>query len=423
MNTNQKIMTATLTKQSSPQQKAREVFKQKFNEGIRPVDGRQPIPDELAVAMVQELDLPKDALIGVIDAFLILSTHLKEAGYTNLVLLESSHQNLTPSQEKYYNSVRETCEKSNIKYYVPPMNNYNRCDMKFDVIIGNPPYQKEKQVGSQSGSANSPLWWEITERSFELLKTGGILSLITPTNHLCGAPKFTEKFLGVKRVVDLKYVDFSVSNYFNVGIDICRWVVTNSVTPGNKVSFADDRFNADTDTSSRIFPDLTLDSIMGKMYSYDGPKLLFDKKKCYQYQTVEAYLIKNNLPKEWAKDLKSASDETYCYPVNLNGKIKYSRVKWRNSGVWRVFYPELQMPTIISVDDDMEASGNVFTMTFDSEDDARKTHGYLDAPEYRWVVDQCRLSGRVMNLTNLPNAPIEEVLTAEQLSYIQSQLS
>ena len=59
---------------------------------------------------------------------------------------------------------------------------------------------------------------------------------------------------------------------------------------------------------------------------------------------------------------------------------------------------------------------------FDSEDDARKTHSYLDAPEYRWVVDQCRLSGRVMNLTNLPNAPIEEVLSADQLSYIQSQL-
>lgn len=404
----------------------REALREYYKQGIKPVDGRQPIPEDLAQEMVQELiddGVPKDAEIGVYDTFLTLTLVLIEHGYTNITILENHHTDLTVSEEKYYDTMQKGSAKLGVTYYVPPMNNYNRCDMKFDVIIGNPPYQKEKQVGSQSGSANSPLWWEITERSFKLLKTGGRLSFITPTNHLCGAPKFTEKFLGVKRVVDLKYVDFNVSNYFNVGIDICRWVVTNSVTPANKVSFADGRFDADTDTSSRIFPDLTLDSIMSKMYSYDGPKLVFDKKKCYQYQTVEAYLIKNNLPKEWAKDLKSVSDETYCYPVNLNGKIKYSRVKWRNSGVWRVFYPELQLPTIISVDDNMEASGNVFTMIFDSENDARKTHGYLDAPEYRWVVDQCRLSGRVMNLTNLPNAPIEEVLTADQLSYIQSQLS
>jgi len=409
---------------ATPAQK-REALRNYYQQGIKPVDGRQPIPEDLALLMVQELkdnNVPVDALIGVHDTFLTLTLTLIEYGFTNIVLMENIHKNLTSLQEKYYNTIEKGCDKIGVTYYVPPMNNYNRCDMEFDVVIGNPPYQKAKKVGSQSGSANSPLWWEITERSFKLLKTGGILSFITPTNHLCGAPKFTEKFLGVNRVVDLKYVDFGVSSYFNVGIDICRWVVTNSVTPGNKISFADDRFDADTDTSSRIFSCLTLDSIMRKMYFYDGPKLVFDKKKCYQYQTVEAYLIKNNLPKEWAKDLRSVSDETYCYPVNLNGKIKYSRIKWRNSGVWRVFYPELQFPTIISVDDNMEASGNVFTMVFDSEDDARKTHSYLDAPEYRWVVDQCRLSGRVMNLTNLPNAPIEEVLSADQLSYIQSQL-
>ena len=101
-------METTLTKQSSPQKLARERFKHEFYaNGVQPVDSRQPISDELALAMIQELedyDVSKDVLIGVFDAFLILSTHLKEAGYTNLVLLESSHQNLTSSQEKYYNT-------------------------------------------------------------------------------------------------------------------------------------------------------------------------------------------------------------------------------------------------------------------------------------------------------------------------------
>ena len=141
----------TVTLPLNPYQKLRIKATKDFSEGIKPVDGRQPIPDELALAMIQELDVPKDALIGVYDAFLILTSHLREQGYTNIVVLENEHRNLTSLQQKYYDSVKSVCNNSpTIKYYVPPMNNYNRCDMKFDVIIGNPPYSD-----TSSGSSNN----------------------------------------------------------------------------------------------------------------------------------------------------------------------------------------------------------------------------------------------------------------------------
>ena len=123
----------------------REVLRQFFNQGIKPIDGRQPIPEELAQDMVQELiefDVPKDALIGVVDSFMILTLVLQEHGFTNLVLLENTHKNLTPLQEKYYNTIEGACKKIGVKYYVPPMNNYSRCDMKFNAVIANPPYLK-----------------------------------------------------------------------------------------------------------------------------------------------------------------------------------------------------------------------------------------------------------------------------------------
>ena len=92
-------------------EKARIKFRDEFSKGIKPVDSRQPIPDELAKTMVQELidlEVPKDALIGIFDAFLILSTHLKEAEYTNLVLLENNHKNykgpMTPWVRVFSNS-------------------------------------------------------------------------------------------------------------------------------------------------------------------------------------------------------------------------------------------------------------------------------------------------------------------------------
>ena len=92
----------------------REALRQFFNQGIKPVDGRQPIPEEIAQDMVQELvefDVPKDALIGVVDSFMILTLVLQEHGFTNLVLLENTHKNLTPLHEKYYNTIEGACEK------------------------------------------------------------------------------------------------------------------------------------------------------------------------------------------------------------------------------------------------------------------------------------------------------------------------
>jgi len=194
-------METTLTKQSSPQKLARERFKHEFYvNGVQPVDGRQPIPDEIAVAMVQELDLPKDALIGVVDAFLILSTHLKEAGYTNLVLLESSHQNLTSLQEKYYNNVKTLCKKSGIEYCV----NYEQSDMRFDVIIGNPPYSDRTSDSPNSKNLDNVFFEEAIGRC-------RFVSMVIRAKHFVDArSNFRRKLFTSGHLVSIERLDESV---------------------------------------------------------------------------------------------------------------------------------------------------------------------------------------------------------------------
>ena len=120
----------------------REAVLSYYKKGMKPVDARQPIPEDLAQQIVQELaehNVPKDALIGVWDTFLTLTLTLQEHGYTNIVVLENRHRDLTPNQKKYYTTIKKACDKIGVIYYVPPMNNYNRCKMEFDVIIANPP--------------------------------------------------------------------------------------------------------------------------------------------------------------------------------------------------------------------------------------------------------------------------------------------
>lgn len=399
----------------------REALRTFYSQGIKPIDSRQPIPEELAQEMVGELNVPKDATIGVVDTFLTLSLVLMEHGYTNIVVLENTHKNLTPLQEKYYNNIKGICDKIGIKYYVPPMNNYNRCDMKFDVIIGNPPYQSVNGGGDKRGSGTNPLWWQITQQSFNLLKEGGILSFITPINIVNGGDSFTKIFLSSDRKYDLEKIDFTAADSFKVGIPICRWIANNKLTEGNNVIVTDGRVLNTIDTL-KISADAKVDGILSTMFSYDGEKLKFNTEKRYDFQNVENHLENNNQPKDWAK-LSLTQDEVFKYPVNVNGKIKYSRVKWKNTGTWRVFYPQLQYPTQITVDNVAEAAPSTFTMVVDSKEEGEKIKSILDDPHYQWVIDKTRVSGRVTRiLSKLPNAPIEEVLTEEQLSYIQSHL-
>ncbi len=412
-----------MTKTAADYNALREVFRTNFRQGIKPVDTRQPIPDELALAMIQELDVPKDSVIGVFDAFLILTTHLKEQGFTNIVVLENVHKGLTSLQEKYYNTVKSVCDNSDsITYYVPPMNNYNRCDMKFDVIIGNPPYQSGNGSGDKRCSATNPLWWQITKQSVSLLKDGGILSFITPTNILSGGDIFTSYVFGSDRKVDLRTVDFSADDHFKgVGTQICRWVAVNDVTDDNVVNVNDGR-NLLTQDVIKLSDNVMLDNILMTLFSSTVDKFNFNSKDQYHVNNVERQLKKQGLPVEWAKDLKETQDDVYQYPVNMNGKIKFTRVKWKCNGDWKVFYPQLQVPAQITIANDVEASPATLTMKCESKQDAITTQNNLSSPEYRWIVDATRQGGRVTwILSHFPNAPIEQVLTADQLSYIQSQ--
>tara|TARA_R100001443_G_scaffold4449_2_gene12986 strand:+ start:4105 stop:5397 length:1293 start_codon:yes stop_codon:yes gene_type:complete len=418
----------------------REALREYFNQGMRPVDGRKPIPEDIAQQMVRELidfGVSRDAKIGVYDTFLTLVLTLQENGFTNIVVLENKHHDLTSLQQEYYDIIEKACEKIGVTYYVPPMNNYNRCDMKFNAILANPPYQSSNGGGSQRGSTTNPLWWQITKTSLNLLKKDGILSFITPTNIVNGGDCFTKIFLGGDRKFDLNKVDFTAADSFKVGIPICRWVANNKLTPGNNVIVTDGRI-LDTSNTLKISSDVIVDGIMNTMFSYgdtlnfnqsnsDDPrqvnKFNFNTEKRYDFQNVEKHLKKNAQPEDWAK-LVLTQDETFKYPVNVNGKIKYSRVKWKNTGTWRVFYPQLQNPTQITVDDVAEAAPSTFTMVVDSEQEGNKVKAILDDPCYQWVIEQTRVSGRVTAvISKLPNAPIEEVLTSDQLSYIQSQLS
>lgn len=67
-------------------------------------------------------------------------------------------------------------------------------DMKFDIIIGNPPYQIDNK---NSNKRAEKLWTKFIQKSNELLKENGYMTLVTPTSWLSGSKNIRKGSYGV----------------------------------------------------------------------------------------------------------------------------------------------------------------------------------------------------------------------------------
>jgi hypothetical protein len=99
-----------------------------------------------------------------------------------------------------------------------PETELNSLSMKFDVIVGNPPYQD-----SSTDCYSKKLWHEFILKSFDLLKDKGYLSLITP-NSLVGKTRVPASFRKMFTTnFSLDSIDHTADSYFKVGVGICSW--------------------------------------------------------------------------------------------------------------------------------------------------------------------------------------------------------
>jgi hypothetical protein len=107
----------------------------------------------------------------------------------------------------------------------------------FDVILGNPPYNKggiRSHTGKQLGDKNETIWTKFIEKSFEWLKPDGFLAFINPLSWLKKSHSLHNEMLE-KHIVWLKLWDNSQSKgMINADIPISLYVLQNKKNTTNK---------------------------------------------------------------------------------------------------------------------------------------------------------------------------------------------
>ena len=340
----------------------REALRNYYQQGIKPVDGRKPIPEDLALLMVQELkdnNVPVDALIGVHDTFLTLTLTLIEYGFTNIVLMENIHKNLTSLQEKYYNTIEKACDKIGVTYYVPPMNNWTRCDMDFGVIIGNPPYQ------GGSDSKRWVLWHQFLQTAVE---NSEYVSYVIPASITSPG-----KMWNLIRN-NLVKIDLTVGDHFpGVGSTFCRIVWDPKYTGNTEIIATDGVFSLDL--SSYDFLPKVVNEHNLSLYKF------FTNNRKWQ-RTTEYHTTHKS---KWAGEegvevwhTTAQSFKTNVYHPN-NDKIRV--------GISLSGYPKFRV---------MQNMGGTATIVWtecDTVEEAQELADYLNGPDIQEIMNVFKWSG------------------------------
>lgn len=104
-------------------------------------------------------------------------------------------------------------------------------ELKFDVVIGNPPYQKNTNVDKDINNKQGSFWFDFVKISLRVLKHGGNLIMVTPKS-VFGAGHFKSDSFKVRQLVEknsFTYIWPCLNHHFSVGIEILGFGIKKGI--------------------------------------------------------------------------------------------------------------------------------------------------------------------------------------------------
>lgn len=271
-------------------------------------------------------------------------------------------------------------------------------NMKFDVIIGNPPFQS-----TEDGSKRKKMWVQFAEKAINMSE---YVVFVTPTAWQKSNSKYFKDIAGKIKPKLVAYGD--ANKHFNVGEDIGYWIRDNNTT--SPVTLVD------TNPCSPIYNKMLRSGDRWHYRDFQQPHSDIDKK-IFPSSPDGNF----NVPIYW-----TAKQIRYCRPKD----VKYTgwKVIVNNSGH---FYLDSDPDKYSRVDNSMAVGLGAWGIKVNSESEGKNVLSWVRSKLYRTVVAQMKTGGFNNPFIEMEHLGASKVwtdqeiykhfkLTQEEIDYIEN---
>lgn len=285
---------------------------------------------------------------------------------------------------------------------------------KFDVIIGNPPY-------------NGGLWGKFVRISLRLLEKNGYLVFVHPSNWRKPEDK-TGEIMNKYNVKFIKIYDIhQTMNIFKCNLRVDWYVLQKIKTSNNITIIVDDKnkvYNINTNNKPFI-PNNNL-TLIYKLLDIDCPKL----------NIIRSHKIISN-----SKKLLESATNTHKFKVLTNLNSKERKIKYTDTPLEDVYdKPKVLMSYSLNLypfyDTEISPTEHVFYQLVDNEEEGAKLISYLESKLFKLVMKSLKMIGyqtdhkvfkylpditkkidivNEMNINKLFNFTEEEIITIQNV--------
>lgn len=286
-------------------------------------------------------------------------------------------------------------------------------EKKFDVVLGNPPYESATSDGRKDQANN--LWSKFTKKAFEIVKNDGTVAFVTPTSWLSPAADIGKGEKGIRFIRDyfqklsVLYMNINeCAKHFSVGSTFSYFVVKNTKTDTFKTQILTDETSYEIDLRDiEYFP-----KTMNKLAISINKKVLENKDKFG--------FVGNNLPECKVEFNKEQTDEynipayhtaakggTYWYAKQNISTYDRKKVVVSISGDFKPIYDNVG---------EVNFTNMCIVYYMKNTDNIDSVKSFLDSKLVSFLMTQNKYTGWIAPITHdLPNIDKTKIWTDEEL--------
>lgn len=213
--------------------------------------------------------------------------------------------------------------------------------MKFDVVVGNPPYQNTHEKDAESKrKVGNKLWYQFIFKANELVKPDGYVTMVSPNQWLTGGVNMRKGELGVlkdvfakKQLVSATVAGITEQYFKGIGISIGCWLLKNTpITVPTKLNLGSSTVEVDFNGLEFLTPEASEMSIgiVSKTLLAKNPKFetYYFNSQCkpgLHSETEKATKV-NKFP-HWIMGSATTGNLVLRYfPKEMNAKVNYKKI-------------------------------------------------------------------------------------------------